>query len=82
MPSGHAQTIAYSLGFIALTVSNLYVIIAFALLVFVTCVQRVLWSRHYVDQVIIGSAVGISMAYLTVKIKTRLMESESHNRQV
>ena len=80
MPSGHAQTIAYSLGFIALTVSNLYVIIAFALLVFITCVQRVLWSRHYVDQVIIGIAIGLAVAYLAVKIKIRLMELESHDR--
>ena len=79
MPSGHAQTID-SLGFIALTVSNLYVIIAFALLVFITCVQRVLWSRHYVDQVIIGIAVGLAVAYLAVKIKIRLMELESHDR--
>jgi membrane-associated phospholipid phosphatase len=80
MPSGHAQTIAYSLGFVALTVNNLYVISAFLLLTVTTCIQRVLWNRHYVDQVVVGCATGIAMAYLAVKIKTKLMEHESRGQ--
>jgi|TARA_X000000368_G_scaffold298847_1_gene237972 membrane-associated phospholipid phosphatase len=76
MPSGHAQTVSFSLAYISLVLNNLYISTAFLVFTVITCIQRVVFTRHYIDQVIIGAFVGCVMAYITYKIKNKIIEEK------
>lgn len=72
MPSGHAQAAVSLFVFIAafaltLDLNSLfaYILIAISLIIVAfTCVQRVVYHRHTVAQVTVGSLVGVLSGYL------------------
>lgn len=68
MPSGHAESAAFSLMFIILTFNNIYISLIFSIFFLWTCIQRVLYRKHYIDQVIVGTLIGSIMGYITHKI--------------
>jgi membrane-associated phospholipid phosphatase len=79
MPSGHAQMALFMSVFIFLSLKRanlLYLYLAFSLLI---CYQRVNSEYHSISQVIIGSIIGSTFAYMVYqlareKIKGRIRE--------
>ena len=64
MPSGHAQTVAFTTAFVFLTIRN-NIFRGFCVLIsLVTMWQRVHYNHHTVTQVVIGAIVGILFAGL------------------
>jgi membrane-associated phospholipid phosphatase len=41
-----------------------------------TCIQRVVFKRHYVDQIIVGALVGFMLAYYSYKLSLALVEEK------
>jgi membrane-associated phospholipid phosphatase len=64
MPSGHAQTIAFTTAFVFLTIQNDMFSGFCVLISLLTIWQRVHYNYHTVLQVIMGSIVGLLFAYL------------------
>ena len=70
MPSGHAQTVAFTTAFVFLTIRN-NIFRGFCVLIsLVTMWQRVHYNHHTVTQVVIGAIVGILFAGLMFYLNT------------
>ena len=63
MPSGHAQTAFFSLIYIWLAYRHTIITSLFLLLTIITCIQRLVARKHYLDQVIIGAIIGGLLAF-------------------
>tara|TARA_Y100000816_G_scaffold236105_1_gene181893 strand:+ start:1480 stop:1983 length:504 start_codon:yes stop_codon:yes gene_type:complete len=77
MPSGHAQSVAFCVMYIYFTFKDMYATSVFAFFAIWTCIQRVVFKRHYVDQVIAGLLVGSFSAYYVYQGALKLLESKS-----
>jgi membrane-associated phospholipid phosphatase len=64
MPSGHAQTVAFTTAFVFLTIQNDMFRGLCGVISLLTIWQRVHYNYHTVLQVIIGAIVGLLFAYL------------------
>ncbi len=70
MPSGHAQTVAFTTAFVFLMIRN-NIFRGFCVLIsLVTIWQRVHYNHHTVTQVVIGAIVGILFAGLMFYLNT------------
>ncbi len=67
MPSGHAQTAFYSTIFIYFALKNISVTIFYIFLSIITIYQRVMYNYHTIQQVIVGSIIGIIIGYIFEK---------------
>jgi len=63
MPSGHAQSVFFSLAYILLTIKNRWVWFAYFLVCFFTIYQRVLYKNHSVSQIVVGALFGFLIGY-------------------
>lgn len=75
MPSGHAQTAVFSLVYIWLTYKETLIRSIFFILTIITCTQRIIARKHYLDQVICGAIVGGLIAYFFFTTVTQLLKS-------
>ena len=64
MPSGHAQCTFYSSIFILLALKNKTIFTLYLLFSLFIIYQRVYFSYHTINQVIVGSLIGCGFAYL------------------
>ena len=64
MPSGHAQTVFYSVAFIYYALHNMTTTIIYAFIALNTLRQRIEYKNHTTKQVICGAVVGFLMGYL------------------
>ena len=76
MPSGHAQSAIYCLAYIMYTLQSTIVTLFFLFFALWTCIQRVVFKRHYVDQIIVGALVGFMLAYYSYKLSLALVEEK------
>jgi len=84
MPSGHAQTAFFSTIFVYLTLKNINILIFYILFSILICYQRVKYEYHSIQQVIVGSIVGVFFGHLMFdfsknKIKGNLREKPDDN---
>jgi len=86
MPSGHAQSVMYSTCFIFLVLKNenINMILFYLLISLITIIQRVQYKFHSINQVIVGSFIGIIFAYIVYYLASRnkegvLKEKEDDN---
>jgi len=63
MPSGHAQTIFYSIFFYFYLTQNWYVFVGSLFLGILTLYQRWKYKNHTVKQLIIGSLIGVLFSF-------------------
>ena len=75
MPSGHAQTSAFNLMYIWLVTHHYGITAVYAVFALITCIQRVVSRRHYVDQVLVGSVIGALIAYFSFVVLTGILKS-------
>jgi membrane-associated phospholipid phosphatase len=64
MPSGHAQTCAYSLAFIILVLNDPLVTSIYLIVTSLTFFQRYKYLDHSILQLFIGFCVGLSIGYM------------------
>jgi membrane-associated phospholipid phosphatase len=80
MPSGHAQMALFMSVFIFLSLKRtnlLYLYLVFSLLI---CYQRVLSEYHSILQVIVGSIVGSSFAYIVYQLAREKIKGKIRER--
>jgi membrane-associated phospholipid phosphatase len=76
MPSGHAQSVFFSLAFIYLALKNTKISIFYLLIALNTLYQRVDYKNHSIAQVIIGSLVGSLLAFSFFKYAKHILKRE------
>jgi len=64
MPSGHAQSVFFSLVFIHYALKNDWLTFIYSCIAIITAVQRVIYKNHSLEQVIAGGIVGSGLGYL------------------
>lgn len=79
MPSGHAQTAAFALGFLFIVCNKLpyYIIISSASLFCLTLFQRWYRKKHTIYQLLIGSIIGFIFAVFSYQIIRHIMISKT-----
>lgn len=63
MPSGHAQMAFFITTFLYLVTRNIWIAFSLLLLSFIIMCQRVVYNRHTILQVLVGSVVGILFGF-------------------
>jgi membrane-associated phospholipid phosphatase len=70
MPSGHSQMVLFSTTYVHLVLKNTYVTLFYLLLSINTLVQRIRYKNHTFMQIMVGSLVGVLVAYLVYHYAT------------
>jgi len=76
MPSGHAQSVGYSCAFIFLTIYNTYILWGYLIISLITMMQRYIYKRHTLFQIVIGYIIGIIMGTLTYTISNKFIQGK------
>ena len=74
MPSGHSQSILYSVSYLYFVTRSTLFLILGLMLSAITIYQRWQFKRHTVKQLAVGSAIGILMGYLGVYFTGRCLK--------
>lgn len=74
MPSGHAQTAVFTLVYIWLAYNQTIITTIFAILTLITCTQRIVARKHYIDQVICGAIIGGMLAFFFFHTVTSILK--------
>jgi len=81
MPSGHAQTSFYSLIFIYLVFKNNYLSLFYFILSLLTLYQRVKYKNHTLNQVIVGSIVGLIVGYFIFYLSSKKITGKLRSKK-
>ena len=68
MPSGHAESSFFSVGFIYFTIRNMNLVGLYLVLSLLILFQRVIYNYHTILQVVVGSVVGLLFGYFVFQI--------------
>ena len=71
MPSGHAQSVAFSLIFIYLVTHNPILVNIYLVITVLTIYQRNKYNNHTIGQLVIGIITGLSFGYLCCYISNK-----------
>lgn len=74
MPSGHAQSILYSVSYLYFVTKSTLFLMAGLFLSGLTLYQRWQFKRHTIKQLAVGSAIGILIGYLGVYFTGRTLK--------
>jgi len=75
MPSDHAQLVFFALTYIYLVKHSIYTLILELSIALLTCFQRWKYRRHTIEQIVIGSIIGIIMGGLSFSLTKKYIES-------
>jgi membrane-associated phospholipid phosphatase len=76
MPSGHAESVAFSTTFIFLSTKKHTILYIYLFIALITIWQRVEYNYHTIAQVVIGSIVGTGTGYLFYNIAREKIKCE------
>jgi membrane-associated phospholipid phosphatase len=68
MPSGHAQNLGFSLGFMFLFIKNSYLLWIYLIISLITLFERYVNHKHSIIQLLIGFFIGIIIGFIFYKI--------------
>lgn len=68
MPSGHAQNLGFSLGFMFLFIKNSYLLWIYFFISLITLFERYTNHKHSIIQLVIGYFIGILLGFIFYKI--------------
>jgi len=71
MPSGHAQSAFYSVGFICFALGNPIITTIYLALALNTCYQRVKYKNHTLLQIICGGLVGLIVGFTSYFLSSK-----------
>ena len=68
MPSGHAQNLGFSLGFMYFFIKDSYLSYFFIVITFLTLYQRFMNNKHSIIQLILGLIIGLIFGIITFSL--------------
>lgn len=68
MPSGHAQNLGFSLGFMFLFIKNSYLLWIYLIISLITLFKRYINHKHGINQLLIGFLIGLIIGFIFYKI--------------
>lgn len=77
MPSGHAQSVGFSTTFLFLGKANSYLMTTALFISCLTLIQRYKYRRHTIYELLIGSFIGMSLAYVFFHTTTYYLETQT-----
>jgi len=77
MPSGHAQSVFFSMTYLYLTKRSTYILILEGFIVALTLYQRWKYRRHTIEQLSAGAFLGGLIAYFSYHITRKWITSQS-----
>lgn len=80
MPSGHAQSIFYSFIFIHKSFNNIYLSLFYLIICLNTLYQRVNMKYHTINQVLVGSIIGLIIGYITYIMSIKKLKENKENK--
>ncbi len=63
MPSGHANLIFYTTTYLYLITHDMNLLVFTVILSILTSIQRVVYKKHTIEQVVVGGIIGIGLGY-------------------
>lgn len=81
MPSGHSQSVGFSLAYIFLTLNNTNVSLFYAAISLITLMQRFEYKNHSIPQIILGFLLGLSMGYAFYKLANLFMKGKMEGKK-
>ena len=78
MPSGHAQSVFFSLAYLYLVKENPYAILLETFIASLTLYQRWKFNRHTISQLFVGSLFGIFMAFIAHFIVKKYLTTKKY----
>lgn len=79
MPSGHAQSISFSIIFVYLITRSQYFLLFMGLIWGLTLYQRYKYKRHSIEQLALGSLVGGGFAVISYNITEQVIKKYYNN---
>ena len=76
MPSGHAQSVAYSTYFLYMT-SNIIWTVFSCFIIILTIYQRYSFNRHTMKQLMIGLIIGLIFSFIILKIAKYYVDTKT-----
>ena len=77
MPSGHSAIVWYSTAFLWLVKRSPYLLIIEVAICFNTMYQRWSFKKHSIQQIAVGTLLGISFAWFTVLVTKQALQRET-----
>jgi len=74
MPSGHSQSVFFSLVFIHLALKNVRVSLFYLFICLTTLYQRIAYNNHTITQIIVGSVTGSMISFVFFKYARHLLK--------
>lgn len=74
MPSAHAQSVFYSMSFLYLVKEDYLVLLIESLVSFLTLYQRWSYKRHTIEQLGVGSMIGMLVAYIGIYVTKQYLQ--------
>jgi membrane-associated phospholipid phosphatase len=71
MPSGHSQSVFFSMMYVWLVTQSVWVLIAELFVCLLTVIQRWQYKKHTIEQLGVGAVIGMLFAYVTVSSVNR-----------
>ena len=72
MPSGHSQSVGFSLTYIFFTLKNTSISLFYAVISLITLMQRFQYKNHSIPQVIVGFLLGLVIGYIFYKLSKKI----------
>ena len=79
MPSGHAQSISFSVMFVYLITYSQYIILFMTFIWGLTVYQRYKYKRHSIEQLVLGSFIGGLFAIISYNITEQVIKRYYNN---
>ena len=75
MPSGHAQLVFFALTYIYLVKHSIYTLILELSIALLTCFQRWKYRRHTINQIVVGSLLGIIIGGVSFSLTKKYIDN-------
>ena len=72
MPSGHSQSVGFSLAYIAFTLVHPVITWTYAILSVITLTQRYVYRNHTIPQIGVGFLLGLVLGYTFFRVSKRV----------
>jgi len=76
MPSGHSQSVGFSLAYIFLTLYNTNISLFYSTISLITLMQRFEYKNHTFPQIIVGFLLGLFLGYVFYQIAKRMTKGK------
>ena len=80
MPSGHSQSVGFSLAYILLALQNTHITLFYLSISLITLMQRFEYKNHTFPQIIVGFFLGLFLGYLCFQIAKKMTKGKINGK--